>query len=104
MFSVSSSKRSAAGGKTYGRIQETRDGAASVTEPTTTPTGTPTTTPTSGPNTGTYGGEWVAGSTVAVNGTSYSNAGGCYEAQNNPGTWDTPTTTGWFWAASTACP
>ncbi|WP_295890997.1 glycosyl hydrolase family 18 protein [uncultured Vibrio sp.] len=46
---------------------------------------------------------WVAGSTQAVNGNAYSNAGKCFTAKNSPGSWETPTASNWFWDEVT-CP
>ncbi len=40
---------------------------------------------------------WEAGVTVAVKGDKVTHAGKCFIAQNNPGKWETPTTTNWFW-------
>lgn len=42
--------------------------------------------------------EWQAGKTKVSNGDVVSYLGSCYQAQNNPGTWETPTATStWFW-------
>ena len=84
------------GSTTYGRESETRNNSLEVVSPT-----GPTTAPTAEPSTGTFGGAWV-GPTTAVNGTSYSYNGGCWEAQNSPGIWESPAE-GWFWTASNAC-
>ncbi|RJG49897.1 right-handed parallel beta-helix repeat-containing protein [Motilimonas pumila] len=42
--------------------------------------------------------EWVAGQTRVSNGEQVIYQGQCYRAQNNPGTWETPTSSAaWFW-------
>ncbi|MGF1696390.1 glycosyl hydrolase family 18 protein [Vibrio lamellibrachiae] len=46
---------------------------------------------------------WEAGVTQATNGDTYSHNGKCFTAKNNPGTWETPTQTNWFWD-EVACP
>jgi GH18 family chitinase/chitodextrinase len=81
-------------GKTYGRASENPNYVPAVIDP------DDTTDPTD--PSGSYGGVWVAPTSV-VNGTSYSYGGGCFEAQNSPGSWEVPTV-GWNWIASNACP
>nr|WP_086937525.1 chitinase [Thaumasiovibrio occultus] len=40
---------------------------------------------------------WQAGSTKVANGAIVSNGGKCFVAKNNPGVWETPTASNWFW-------
>lgn len=41
---------------------------------------------------------WIAGQTAVSNGDVVSYNGSCFAAQNNPGIWETPTSTStWFW-------
>lgn len=47
--------------------------------------------------------EWVPGSTQVTAGTTVSYNGKCFLAKNNPGAWETPTQTNWFWEEVT-CP
>ncbi|MGD8110307.1 chitinase C-terminal domain-containing protein [Vibrio sp. TRT 17S01] len=47
--------------------------------------------------------QWEAGVTQVSNGDTVMNDGKCFVAKNNPGTWDTPTTSNWFWDEVT-CP
>ncbi len=46
---------------------------------------------------------WVPGSTQVSNGTTVSYNGKCFLAKNNPGVWESPTQTNWFWEEVT-CP
>ncbi|NLS13301.1 chitinase [Vibrio sp. SM6] len=46
---------------------------------------------------------WVAGSTPVTNGDTVSFEGECFVAQNNPGPWENPSQSSWFWQAVT-CP
>ncbi|MFM2586794.1 chitinase C-terminal domain-containing protein [Vibrio sp. TBV020] len=46
---------------------------------------------------------WEPGSTQAQNGETYSFNGKCFVAKNNPGTWESPTQSNWFWDEVT-CP
>ncbi|MCK6263617.1 chitinase C-terminal domain-containing protein [Vibrio sp. ZSDE26] len=46
---------------------------------------------------------WEAGVTRATNGETYSHEGKCFTAKNNPGSWETPTQSNWFWD-EVACP
>ncbi|PKF61977.1 hypothetical protein CW745_08305 [Psychromonas sp. psych-6C06] len=55
------------------------------------PTPTPTITPTPMPN------GFIAGVTKVSNGDIVNYAGSCFEAKNNPGTWETPKVGSWFW-------
>ncbi|WEM43698.1 glycosyl hydrolase family 18 protein [Photobacterium sp. DA100] len=41
--------------------------------------------------------EWVAGQTMVENGDIVKYQNQCFAAQNNPGVWETPTTSSWFW-------
>ncbi|MCE0557959.1 hypothetical protein K1M91_13400, partial [Motilimonas sp. E26] len=67
-------------------------------EPTPAPSIEPTTAPTVAP-TPVPGNEipWVPGKTKVNNGDVVIHNGVCYEAKNNPGTWETPSTSNWFW-------
>lgn len=48
--------------------------------------------------------EWVPGETNVTNGDLVSYQGECYVAQNNPGSWETPSDSStWFWEPA-ACP
>lgn len=40
---------------------------------------------------------WVAGVTVAKNGDKITHNGKCFMAKNNPGVWESPTQSNWFW-------
>ncbi|PKF61178.1 hypothetical protein CW745_11120 [Psychromonas sp. psych-6C06] len=40
---------------------------------------------------------FIPGQTVAKNGDIVSYQGSCYQAKNNPGTWEVPTASSWFW-------
>ncbi|GAA0817278.1 hypothetical protein GCM10009111_18320 [Colwellia asteriadis] len=65
-----------------GTLSDTATNAVTITNETTGTTVTP----------------WVAGQTVVSNGDVVSYNGSCFAAQNNPGTWETPTSTStWFW-------
>ena len=44
--------------------------------------------------------EFIPGTTKAANGDVVSYLGECYEAQNNPGTWETPSASAIFKAMS----
>jgi len=46
---------------------------------------------------------WEPGVTQAVNGETYSYDSKCFVAKNNPGTWETPTQSNWFWD-EVSCP
>ncbi|MCE2596336.1 hypothetical protein K6Y31_16160 [Motilimonas cestriensis] len=46
--------------------------------------------------------QWQAGQTKVTNGDLVIYNNSCYVAKNNPGTWETPTATSWFWSA-TSC-
>lgn len=46
---------------------------------------------------------WEPGTTKAVNGETYSHNGKCFTAKNNPGSWETPTQSNWFWD-EVSCP
>jgi chitinase len=46
---------------------------------------------------------WEPGVTQAVNGETYSYDSKCFIAKNNPGTWETPTQSNWFWD-EVSCP
>jgi len=46
---------------------------------------------------------WEPGVTQAQNGNTYSHNGKCFVAKNNPGSWETPTQSNWFWD-EVACP
>ncbi len=49
-------------------------------------------------DTGTTITPWVAGQTAVNNGDVVSHNGSCFQAQNNPGVWEEPTSTStWFW-------
>ncbi|CAG20578.1 chitinase [Photobacterium profundum] len=41
--------------------------------------------------------QWIAGQRNVNNGDKVTNIGKCFIAKNNPGVWDTPTSTNWFW-------
>ena len=41
---------------------------------------------------------FIAGETKVSNGDVVSYEGGCFEAQNNPGVWETPSSASWFWS------
>ncbi|GAL04080.1 chitinase [Photobacterium aphoticum] len=41
--------------------------------------------------------EWVAGQTKVSNGDMVTNGGKCFVAKNNPGVWESPTASNWFW-------
>ncbi|MDA9557284.1 M66 family metalloprotease [Vibrio sp.] len=41
--------------------------------------------------------EWVPGTVDPENGDIFSWQGSCWEAKNNPGAWETPSSTSWFW-------
>ncbi len=41
--------------------------------------------------------QWIAGQTSVANGDKVTNAGKCFVAKNNPGVWETPTSSNWFW-------
>ncbi|MEK6172515.1 hypothetical protein WI642_04565 [Vibrio cholerae] len=47
--------------------------------------------------------QWVPGSTQVQNGTTVTYNGKCFVAQNNPGVWESPTQSNWFWKEVT-CP
>ncbi len=47
--------------------------------------------------------EFVPGKTKIANGDVVSYQGNCFEAQNSPGTWETPKAGSWFWDEVT-CP
>ncbi|MCE2594667.1 hypothetical protein K6Y31_07545 [Motilimonas cestriensis] len=68
-------------------------------EPTPVPTAEPTPVPTAEP-TPVPGGVtvWVPGQTTVKNGDLVTFGGLCFEAKNNPGSWETPAAGGnWFW-------
>lgn len=46
---------------------------------------------------------WEPGVTKAINGDTYRYNGKCFVAKNNPGSWESPTQTNWFWDEVT-CP
>lgn len=46
---------------------------------------------------------WVPGSTTVSNGQMVSYNGLCFKAKNNPGVWESPTQTNWFWD-EVSCP
>ncbi|MCP4325071.1 MAG: hypothetical protein GY787_25140, partial [Alteromonadales bacterium] len=56
-------------------------------------TPTPVVTPTPQPTVPAF----IAGKTVVSNGDVVSFQGSCYEAQHNPGMWETPSASSWFW-------
>lgn len=45
--------------------------------------------------------EWVAGKTKVNNGDVVVYQSQCFKAQNNPGTWETPRPSSWFWESVT---
>lgn len=45
--------------------------------------------------------QWQAGKTKVNNGDLVLNEGLCYIAKNNPGSWETPSVSSWFWTAAT---
>ncbi|MEZ8092849.1 chitinase [Photobacterium swingsii] len=66
-------------------------------EPTPDPTPDPKPEPTPDPTPGEYI-QWQAGVTKVANGDKVTNVGKCFVAKNNPGVWETPTASNWFWA------
>jgi hypothetical protein len=46
---------------------------------------------------------WIPGSTSVSNGDTVSYQGKCFIAKNNPGVWESPTQSNWFWG-EVVCP
>lgn len=55
------------------------------------------------PTTDTTATPWVAGETNPSNGDIVLYQSQCYQAQNNPGAWETPSSASWFWT-DISCP
>lgn len=89
--------KGACGGVVPTRVPTTTPTITPTVTPIITTTVTPTMQPTMQPtNVPSEYPTFVLGSTRAVNGQIYQYAGACYQAKNNPGTWETPKE-GWFW-------
>ena len=74
-----------------------------TTAPTPVPTAAPTPVPTAAPTPVPTVTVFVPGKTVVKNGELVSYQGACFKAKNNPGSWETPKSTSWFWSAAN-CP